>query len=77
MLDWDEHADGYWFELADLYARRSWWPRRCDYTGESLWLTPCVKGRTEYYTRRGSHRRDVRWIRERLFFIQRLKYKGS
>ena len=76
-LEWSEHYQSYWFECASLYSRRSWLPRRCQHTGESLWMKPCVKGVTEYYTGGGSHRRDVRWISERFFFEQRLKYKGK
>ena len=77
MLAWDKHYDSYWFDLADLYSRKSWLPRRCIHTGESLWMKPCVKGVTEYYTGGGSHRRDVRWISERFFIEQKLKRKGT
>jgi hypothetical protein len=76
-LDWDEHYSSYWFDLADLYSRKSWLPRRCIHTGESLWMKPCVKGVTEYYMRSGARRRDVRWISERFWFEQRLRYKGK
>jgi hypothetical protein len=40
-------------------------------------MKPCVKGVTDYHTKYGSYRRDVRWISEKLFFAQRLKYKGN
>jgi hypothetical protein len=75
-LEWDEFYNSYWFESASLYSRRCLWPRWCQHTGESLWLKPCVKGVTDYHTKYGSYRRDVRWISEKLFFVQRLKYKG-
>ena len=58
--DW-EMLCAYWFDLAKKTTRRPLWPRICDLTEKTLWIKPAVRGKTEYWTRGGTHRTDVRW----------------
>ncbi len=75
ILDWAEHYDSYWFDLAEIKIRRPLWPRYCVHTGEWLWLKPCVRGETSYLMRSG-WRYDIRWISQEKFIEQKLKYKN-
>lgn len=75
MLNWDEFDDSYWFECADVKTSRPLWPRVSEITGEMLWLKPCIRGKTSYYTRGGSYRQDVRWISKEMYIEKSLKYK--
>ena len=68
MLEWSEHYDSYWFDSADLYARKSWWPRRCQHTGESLWLKPFTQGFNHkdspvWWPRRCQHTGESLWLK--------------
>lgn len=58
--DW-EIVCSYWFDLAEKSTRRPLWPRECELTGRTLWLKTAVRGKTEYHTRGGSFRQDIRW----------------
>ena len=58
--DWGM-CTAYWFEIAKKTMRRPLWPRTCDLTEKTLWWSPAVRGFSEYWTRGGSYRTDVRW----------------
>lgn len=69
-----EAKASYWFDCADVTISRPLWPRHCDITDQWLWLKPAVKGKTEYWTRGGSHRTDVRWADERALIEFKLRW---
>jgi hypothetical protein len=62
------------FNRAYWALRFSWWPRRCAFSGERIWLTMAYKG-TAIWTGPGEPVYEYKWLTKTEFLIGVLKGK--
>lgn len=68
----DVQAYDPFYDRADWYYKFSWLPRKCDKTGETIWLERAYKG-IRMITGPGDPVFEYRWIKKHQWLIERLK----